>query len=162
MPPTREPIVVVVTSMLALGAALSGVVLISLETSYASPATIPGCPGPARLVVTPAKLSPVAPILLPRCDGYALSAGPIFFSVDRPAHLVGSWAATAELAFIVINASYVGQPFYGWPPFGSESGTINVSLTPGSYAIEFEVGEHPLGDYPEWVATEPIEAEFPS
>ncbi|HXQ78841.1 MAG: hypothetical protein WB788_02400 [Thermoplasmata archaeon] len=125
----REPMVVCVTVVLALSFVLLGLLV---SESQACPA-FPSSSSPS-LHVTAAN-----PVVLPRGGEYSPCSMSFSFSITAPADLHGSWVASGPVAVAVFNTSNTG-PNFGWPDPGAYqlNGSLNLTLFPGTYAIEID------------------------
>lgn len=144
----NERRVVVVGVVLVLSFVLLGILAFRSER----------CPGPTP--GPPLQISPAHPIVIPQGTEFSVCVQSFIFSVTAPVDLHGSWVASSPVSLAVFNLSYTG-PYLSWPNPGSAhvNGTLNVTLFPGTYAIEI-LGGTVQGPEPVWTAIQPITAEF--
>lgn len=148
-----EANLVVVLAVMAVSLVL---VCVAVSPDLWSP---PGC-GPQVSQVA-ALLTSQSPVLVAKGQNLPATNGPIEFWLDKPADLHGSWASTSPAYLEVIDFSLYCALGPSYPPIpigGTLNGTINETLFPGIYILDFEwFGDHANST---WTATEPITASF--
>ena len=156
---------VALTVCVAVAIAALFVLLVILLSSPGSTSPNPGspnsssqCPGQTASSGSPCHPTPADPVLLAQSAQYATSSGSIVFTINLPADLTGSWTASAPLALVVVNST--NPMLYGWPcpSCYALNGSLNQTLFPGTYVIEFAgLMEHPD---PILTATQTIQLKF--
>jgi hypothetical protein len=116
-----------------------------------------GCVPQVSQVAAP--LTPRSPVLEAKGQNLSAANETIEFSVGRPADLHGSWTSTSPVYVGVFDFSlFCGTAPDPPIPIGSLNGTINETLFPGVYILDFEwFGDHANST---WTATESIAASF--
>ncbi len=127
----REPMVVCVTVVLALSFVLLGLLVVQSQA----------CPAFPSSFGSPLEVSAANPVVLPQGVEYSLCSRSVSFSIHAPANLHGSWVASGPVALAVFNTSSAGPNFDRADP-GSYvlNGSLNLTLFPGTYAIEMLSG----------------------
>jgi hypothetical protein len=156
----HEALVVCLVTVLAFSPVAAGLVWINSQSLSSANAAV--CPEAPTLFSPPSVLTPADPVLLPKCTEYPVFSGNIYFSVNAPVELRGSWVTSDALAVGMFNATTLNQANYGWPcpSCYTLNGSVNSTLFPGTYAIVFAF---PIGDgreNPVMIATQAIEVVF--
>jgi hypothetical protein len=141
----------------------SVVAVILLPTSTGSsgshePVPPAGCSQASTSPSPPLNLTPENPVLLLEGATYPTGQGNLFFCIDAPVELLGSWVASAPLALAVFSLPF---GLTTWPAPGDfvSHGSLNVTLFPGTFAIVFVSGQGG-GAAPVLTATQSIHADF--
>jgi len=103
-------------------------------------------------------LTPGSPVLLPQGATYPTARGNIYFQVGAAVDLQGSWETSRPIALAVFSLPF-GATTWPFPGSFAKSGSLNLTLFPGTYEVVVLPGVGTAAK-PVLTVTKSIQAQF--